>query len=102
MKKCTTMPEIREQIDRMDRAIVPLLIERLEYIKQAGHIKQDRNAVRDDWRVEDVISKVIATTKAGGGDERLIEEIYRFIIELSINHEFDVYDSLEKSKKKTG
>ena len=102
MKKCTTMPEIREQIDRVDQAIVPLLIERLEYIKQAGHIKQNRNTVRDEWRVEDVISKVIATTKAGDGDEKMTEEIYRFIIELSINHEFDVYDSLAKSKKKAG
>ncbi len=95
MKKCTTMSEVREEIDRVDRAIVPLLVERLGYIKLAGHIKQDRNAVRDDWRIEDVISKVIASTQSCDGDEQMAEDVYRFLIEWSIKHEFDVYDSLK-------
>ena len=94
LKECTTMAEVREEIDRLDRSIAPLLVERLGYIKQAGHIKKDRDAVRDNWRVEDVISKVLDTTRGVKGDEQMAEEIYRFIIEWSINHEFDVYDSL--------
>lgn len=102
MNKYTTMPEIREQIDRVDRAIVPLLVERLEYIKQAGHIKKDRNAVRDNWRVEDVISKVIATTQSCQGDVQMTEDVYRFLIEWSINHEFDIFDNLTEKSEETG
>jgi len=102
MKKCTTMAEIREEIDRVDRDIVPLLVERLGYIKQAGFIKKDRDTVRDNWRIEDVISKVIATSKANAGDEKMTEDLYRFLIEWSINHEFDVFDALEELNKKAG
>lgn len=102
MNKCTTMPEVREQIDRVDRAIVPLLVERLEYIKQAGHIKNDRNTVRDNWRVEDVIAKIISTTQACEGDVQMTEDVYRFLIEWSINHEFDVFDNLSEKNEETG
>ncbi len=92
MKQCRNMTEVREEIDRVDRLIVPLLLERLGYIAQAGHIKADRNTVRDNWRVEDVVSKAKATAAQLKGDEGYIEEIYRHLIEWSINHEFGVWD----------
>ncbi|WND02270.1 chorismate mutase [Temperatibacter marinus] len=95
-RSCTTMAEVREEIDRVDRLIVPLLAERLEYIKQAGRIKQDRNVVRDNWRIEDVVSKCKATASSLDADEKMVEDIYRFIIEWSINHEFDVWDDIHK------
>lgn len=92
MKKCQNMQEVREEIDRVDRLIVPLLLERLGYIEQAGHIKTDRNTVRDNWRVEDVVFKAKEKAKEQGGDTAYIETIYRHLIEYSINHEFDVWD----------
>jgi isochorismate pyruvate lyase len=93
------MKEVREEIDRVDRLIVPLLLERLEYIAQAGHIKPDRDTVRDNWRVEDVVSKAKATAANMGGNEAYIEDVYRHLIEWSINHEFDVWDSANKDTK---
>lgn len=92
MKQCQDMQQVREEIDRVDRLIVPLLLERLGYIEQAGHIKSDRDAVRDNWRIEDVVSKVKAAADAEQGDLGYIEAIYRYLIEYSINHEFDVWD----------
>ncbi|UTW60474.1 chorismate mutase [Kordiimonas sp. SCSIO 12603] len=86
------MTEVREEIDRVDRLIVPLLLERLEYIKQAGGIKTDRDTVRDEWRVEDVVSKAKGTAQNLSGDITYIEDIYRHLIEWSINHEFGVWD----------
>lgn len=86
------MAEVREEIDRVDRLIVPLLLERLEYIKQAGGIKADRNTVRDEWRVEDVVKKAKETAEKQGGDLTYINDIYRHLIEWSINHEFGVWD----------
>lgn len=97
MKKCKNMAEVREEIDRVDRIIVPLLLERLEYIAQAGHIKSDREAVRDNWRVEDVVSKAKATAEAQSGNAQYIEDIYRHLIEWSINHEFGVWDDVNCS-----
>lgn len=99
MKHCNTMAEVRAEIDRVDRLIVPLLLERLDYIKQAGHIKADRDTVRDEWRVEDVVSKAKATASAQEGDTSYIEDIYRHLIEWSINHEFGVWDRAHKVEK---
>jgi len=86
------MPQVRSEIDRVDQLIADLLHERLDYIKQAGHIKVSRNTVRDEWRIEDVVSKVKARIAELGGNTAMIEDVYRFLIEWSINHEFEVYD----------
>ena len=58
MVKCNTMQEVREEIDRIDRDLVKLLAERQGYIEQAGVIKGERSAVRDEARIEDVVQKV--------------------------------------------
>lgn len=89
---CQSMEEVRAEIDRIDRLLVPLLLERLVYIEQAGRIKNTRESVRDDDRIEDVISKTLQTARKEGGFEPYIEDVYRFLIEWSINHEFKVWD----------
>ncbi len=86
------MAEVREEIDRIDRSIVPLLVERLHYIKEAGKIKTDRNVVHDDARIEDVVEKALVTANSLDGDNQMVNDIYRFMINWSINHEFDVWD----------
>lgn len=96
LKKCDTMKDVREEIDRVDQLIVPLLLERLGYIAQAGHIKQSRDTVRDPWRIEDVVTKAKAAAEAVGGDVAYIDDIYRHLIEWSINHEFVVWDDVNK------
>lgn len=92
MKKCENMTEVRAAIDDVDRRIVPLLLERLTYINAAGQIKSDRNTVRDEWRIEDVVSKVVDTAKSQNGNTTYIEDVYRHLIEWSIAHEFTVWD----------
>lgn len=95
-KNCANMKEVREEIDRVDREIVPLLLERLNYIAQAGHIKQERDTVRDEWRIEDVVSKAKAVAAEQGGNQAYIDDIYRHLIEWSIAHEFVVWDDVNK------
>ena len=51
MVKCNTMAEVRREIDRLDRELVKLLAERQTYIEQAGIIKGERSAVRDEARL---------------------------------------------------
>lgn len=100
MKNCENMSEVREEIDRIDRLIVPLLLERIHYIAEAGHIKSDRDRVRDEWRIEDVVSKVKAEALKHGGDADYVETIYRYLIDYSINHEFDVWDEKFEALRK--
>ena len=99
LKHCEDMSEVRHEIDRIDRNIVPLLIERLHYIKEAGRIKNDRNVVRDEARVEDVVSKALAVANSKDSNAKMVEDVYRFIINWSINYEFGIWDDEHKPNK---
>jgi len=89
---CRTMEELRVEIDRLDRALVALLAERLAYIERAAAIKNNREAVRDEARIEDVVAKVLAEAKAKGLNAAIAEPVWRVLIERSIAHEFEAFD----------
>lgn len=93
---CETMTDVRREIDRIDREIVRLIAERENYIFQAGHIKQSRDAVRDEDRIQDVLDKVTATAKATGANPDLVTTVYRTMMEWCIAYEFTVYDVKDK------
>lgn len=97
MVKCNTMPEVRNEIDRIDRELVRLLAERQTYIEQAGAIKGERTAVRDEARIEEVVEKVLTEADRAGLSRAIAEPLWRLLIEKSIEHEFAVFD--EKKKK---
>lgn len=98
-KSCKTMSEVRSEIDRVDRALVALLTERLKYIGQAAHLKTSRDSVRDKDRVRDVLAMVRKHARALGGDEKMIDVIYRLLVEYSIIHEFDVFDAKPEKRR---
>jgi isochorismate pyruvate lyase len=91
---CETMQDVRENVDRLDRTLVALLAERLGYIEQAARIKQSRDAVRDEDRIEDVIAKVRAECRKVGFDEGIAERLWRAMMEDYIAHEFVKWDAL--------
>jgi len=99
MVKCNTMQEVRREIDRLDRELVKLLAERQGYIEQAGRIKGERSAVRDDARIEDVVEKVLAEAERAGLSPAIAEPLWRLLIEKSIEHEYTVFDA---KAQKTG
>ena len=92
--QCHTMADIRGEIDRVDRALVRLLAERLTYIERAGHIKKDRAVVRDEARIADVLAKVKAACEREGFPFDIVEPVWRALMEGCIAHEFDIFDDL--------
>ncbi len=90
---CQTMVDVRREIDRVDREIVAILAERQNYIAQAGHIKGSRDAVRDEARIEDVVTKVRAEAICQGAHPDLAETMYRPMIDWCIAYEFTVFDA---------
>ena len=86
------MAEVREGIDRLDRALVALLSERQRYIEAAGRIKPKRDQVRDEWRISDVLTKVTSEAAAKGLNPDIAAKIWRTMVEAFIAYEFEVYD----------
>lgn len=87
------MADVRAEIDRIDRAVIALLAERMGYIDAAGRIKPSRDAVRDEARKADVLAKVSAEARRLGLPEAIAQAVYEALVEGSIAHEFVVFDS---------
>ena len=57
---------LADGVDALDRELVGLIAKRARYMEAAARIKPDRDAVRDEWRIEDVVSKVKAEASRVG------------------------------------
>lgn len=93
---CTTMAEVREGVDAIDRMLVQLIAERQGYMDAAARIKTDRNVVHDRARIEDVVAKVKAAAREAGLSEAIAEPVWRTLIDRCIAYEFGVWDKLRQ------
>lgn len=87
---CTTMAEIRAEIDRLDAALVALFAERTAYIDRAAAIKEEIGLpARIDDRVEQVVANVRRHAVAHGLPPDKLEKLWRKLIDWSIEREED-------------
>ena len=86
------MAQVRDGVDRLDRALVALIAERARYMEAAARIKPGRDAVRDGARIEDVVAKVLAEAKRADLPAMIAEPVWRELIERSIQYEFQIFD----------
>jgi isochorismate pyruvate lyase len=91
---CTTMTQVREGVDDIDRQVVALITRRFGYMDAAARIKPVREAVRDEWRKADVKAKVDAAADAAGIDRALMSRLYEDLIETSIAHELGRWEAI--------
>lgn len=89
---CRTMAEVRQGVDALDRTLVALLAERQRYMDAAARIKPSREVVHDDWRIEDVVAKVLAAAAREGLSPDIAEPVWRTLIDRCIAHEFEAWD----------
>ena len=89
---CTSMAEVRQGVDALDRALVALMAERQRYMDAAARIKPSRDVVHDDARIEDVVTKVLAAAKTAGLSPDIAEPVWRTLIARCIAHEFSTWD----------
>jgi len=82
------MTELRAAIDQVDAALVSLLAQRADYIDQAVVLKKrDGLPARIETRIEQVIEQVRTMALRDGFDADLAEDIWRRLIEWSIQRE---------------
>ena len=88
------MKEVREEIDLIDRELVLLLARRQKCIEMAAVVKNDKDLVIDNERIEEVIDKVTKFGDSCGLEKDISEPLWRKLIDLSIQHEFKELDNL--------
>ena len=88
-KCCANLSEVRDSIDRIDRAMIALMAERGQYVAEAGRFKADPAAVSAPARVEAIIARVKAIAREDGLAESVAERSYRAMIAAFEDYERD-------------
>lgn len=84
---CTTLDDVRVQIDRIDAQIVALMAERGTYVAAAGRFKPSVAAVHDGARVERIIVRVRQLAAAQTLSPDIAEATYRAMISAFTDYE---------------
>ncbi len=87
MKKCNSLDEVREEIDKLDDEIVELLAKRNAYIHQAVNFKQSVEEVKDEKRVQEVIQRVRQKAIELEMSPNMITELYTTLIDAMVEAE---------------
>jgi isochorismate pyruvate lyase len=91
---CTTMAEVRNGVDAVDRALVALLARRFGYMDAAARIKPKREHVRDEARKAQVIANVQAHATAAGIPNTPVAAMWELLVEASIAYELVTFDRI--------
>jgi isochorismate pyruvate lyase len=87
IKKCTTLQEARDEIDRVDTDIVTLIAKRNDYIKQIAHFKNSIEEVKAQDRIDDVVARVREQAITLGLSPNLINDLYVRMIDAMVESE---------------
>jgi isochorismate pyruvate lyase len=98
-KECSSMDEVRAEIDRIDVALVDLIGERFSYVDRAWQLKRSPAEARVPWRIQQVIDKVRARAAEQGLPPELAEALWRQMIGWFIQYE---EAKLQQSEKNSG
>lgn len=102
VQHCTTMEDVRRNVNALDDVLVPLLVTRIGYMQQAARIKGDVGQVRDEARVEAIVSRVRERTATEGGQPDVMEAVYRQLMEECIAYEHREFARLRGSAEIAG
>ncbi len=87
MKKCKTLDEAREEIDKVDEQIIALIAKRNDYIKQIAHFKNSVDEVKAEERIDAVISRAREQAISLGLSPNLINDLYIRMIDAMVESE---------------
>ena len=89
--KFNNMQDLREELDLLDNKLIVLISKRFKLIEQAAIIKNDETKIRDNERIESIISRLRNLAKENSISADIVEKLWRFIIELSIDLEKEIF-----------
>lgn len=92
--QCSSLEDVRQRIDEIDRTMVELIARRGGFVAQAARFKKDSADVRAPARVEQVIAKVRALASERGASAEVVEQVYRAMIAAFIDEELRTHAAL--------
>ena len=96
LRQCTSLAEVREEIDKLDDQIVELIGARNAYVHQAARFKESVAEVKAADRIDDVLQRVRHKALALGVSPNLLTEIYTLMIDEMVESEIAEFRNLGK------
>ncbi|MBN2815077.1 MAG: chorismate mutase [Campylobacterales bacterium] len=87
MKKCTSLEEVREEIDIIDTKLVELISERSHLVRQAASFKKSIDEVKAADRIEYILQKRRHQAIALGINPNMIAELFTIMIDEMVEME---------------
>ena len=90
--KYQNIDELRNDINLLDDELLSLFDKRFNLIKEAVFLKSNFDELRDNERIEEIIKRIRGKSLTIDLSEDLIEDLWRYIIELSIKYETEIFN----------
>jgi isochorismate pyruvate lyase len=97
-ENCTGMDEIRAGMDGIDRQIILLMAERVEYVRAAAKFKTSSAGVAAPERVAAVLKTRREWAEAAGLKGAVIEGLYRELVRYCVSEEHKRWEELNPDR----
>lgn len=87
MKECTSLEDVRTQIDILDDKLVELISQRSHYIKKAASFKNSVDEIKADDRIEFIKQKVRHKAIQMEVSPNMISELFTIMIDEMVETE---------------
>lgn len=87
--ECTSIEEVRAQIDRIDRAIVSAIAERRQYVQAIMRFKQTEADVQAPQRQQALLQARRCWAEEDGLNPDLVEALYRELVAHFVEEELE-------------
>lgn len=87
IKQCSSLEEVRDEIDKLDDEIVELIAKRNRYIHQAAAFKESIEEVKAPERIDAVLQKVRHKALSLNLSPNLISKLYKIMINEMVESE---------------
>jgi len=87
MKRCSSLQEIRDEIDKIDTQLVQLISERSHLIRQAAGFKESIEEVKADDRIDDIMQRVRKKAIELDVNPNMISDLFKIMIDEMVETE---------------
>jgi len=91
MKKCNSLPEVREEVDIIDTHIVELIAQRSHLIRQAATFKESVDEVKAEGRIDDIMQRVRKKAIELNINPNMISELFKIMINEMVETEISEF-----------
>lgn len=91
MKKCNSLQEVRDEVDKIDTQLVELISQRSHLIRQAAGFKESVEEVKAQDRIDDIMQKVRKKAIELNINPNMISQLFKIMIDEMVETEISEF-----------